>query len=109
MVLQATNVQDITFRAMDVVVIVSGIISVLGSFFYLRFQASSTAKELDAYMKTNDKEMEKLEAMIEKHGEVTGEFKEKIFRKLEEQGGEMHKLALSIADFKNEILKELKK
>ena len=106
---QGTNVNDITFRTMDVVLILGGAVSVLTSFFVLRFQSVSNAKDLAAYILSNDKEIARLEKEIEKNDVSHGDFKKEIFKKMDESNNQVHELGLSIEKFKNEILQTLNK
>lgn len=105
----STNVNDITFRTMDVVLIVGGVISVLTSFFVLRFQSISTAKDLAAYIAANEKTNAQFGKELDKIGEVHGDFKEKIFKKMDEQNTQLHDLGINIEKFKTEIIQQLNK
>lgn len=109
MVLLQTSVNDITFRTTDVCVIIGGLISVLTSFFVLRYQSMSNAKDLAAYVLSNDKEIARLEREIEKNDVSHGDFKKEIFKKMDDHNASVHELGLNIEKFKNEIIQQIKK
>jgi len=98
---QPTGINDITFRTMDVVVIVGGAISLITSFLYQRFQIAENRRSLESLQKQYDKDIEKIENSLDKIGETHGEFKEKIFSKIDGLGEEIHKIALTIQELKN--------
>lgn len=100
-----TNVTDITFRTMDVVLIVGGVISILTTFFVQRYQGMSNAEKI----KTAYDEIEKLELKLEKMSEANGIFKKEIFHALEKQSNEIHQVNLNIERFKTEIIQQLNK
>lgn len=104
-ILLQTNVNDITFRTMDVVLIVGGVISILTTFFVIRAQTVSNAEKLTAQAL----EIEKLEGKIEKMGEANGAFKKEIFQALEKQSAEIHQVNLNIERFKTDIIQTISK
>lgn len=104
-ILLQTNVNDITFRTMDVVMIVGGVASLLTIFFTLKNTITNNTDKIA----TLKEEMKHLENELEKVKLDNGTFKTAIFAKFDEQNKELHQLSIMIEKFKNEILQQIKK
>lgn len=92
MLLQSTNIQDLTFRTMDMVMIVGGVVSFLGTFLWMKFT-----------MQAQDKELRELEVRLAKAEAQHDTFKEKIFEKLEEYQGSITNIEKLMVELKTEI------
>jgi len=87
-----TNVTDITFRIMDVVLIIGGVISMLTTFFVLKQKSEKNTDKITDLME----DVIKLEAKIVKFEDGSADFRKGIFAKLDKQNEEIHKLGLSL-------------
>ncbi len=98
-----TNVNDITFRTMDVVMIVGGVASLLTIFFTLKNTITNNTAAIAALKET----VKEQEIEMEKIKLDNGTFKKEIFHKFDEQNRELHQLSINIEKFKNEILQTI--
>ena len=107
MILQATNVNDISFRLMDVIMIVGGVGSILVQYFTQKGKIQSICEAFDNYKKITDKEVELLTTELTKMEDKHGDFKDNIFKRLDDQNESIHKLSGQIIEL-TQILKNRK-
>lgn len=95
-VIAQTNVNDISFRLMDVVMIVGGIGTLLISFLTQKARIQGIEDAFQNYKTINDKCIDVLTADLTKQENKHSDFTKDIFTRLDKQNDSIHELSKQI-------------
>lgn len=96
MILQATSVTDLSFRLMDVVMIVGGVSTMITNHFIQKGKIERLKDSQDTYKTITDKQIDYLVTELKSVEANHGAFKGDIFKRLDTQNESIHTLSNQI-------------
>ncbi len=114
MLLQATQVTDVTFRMMDVVYIVMGTITIVSAIFAgrnavknMEVMIASEVDKVKTQFKHDEERYIQFGSRIKEVEDSLDSLEGTLFKKLDETRGEIGAVKLMISEMKSEILERL--
>lgn len=101
------EVSTFTFRMADTILIGGGLVSVISGYFYIKFKADGTSKELDDFKKEYEKESIAMAKNVDKVFELYNQLNKTVVNKLEQQNESIHSLSTQIKELEIKILEKI--